>query len=126
MASTQSPEAEAAAAFTAGTALLPAIGIAGMDRLFQKNVIALSGRAIEAAGGGVLRQGRLRHQGIGLAAGSVDRIGLRQISADTKRLGEKAFSDDLEMGAIREICHTIARIGAIDDESAAPIVARMP
>src|SRR5450631_132832 len=31
-------------------ALLPAIGSAGMDRLFQKNVIALSGRAIEAAG----------------------------------------------------------------------------
>ena len=31
-------------------ALLPAIGIAGMDRLFAKNVIALSGRAIEAAG----------------------------------------------------------------------------
>src|SRR5208283_4269488 len=31
-------------------ALLPAIGIAGMDRLIQKNVIALSGRAIEAAG----------------------------------------------------------------------------
>ncbi len=31
-------------------ALLPAIGIAGMDRLFQKNIIALSGRAIEAAG----------------------------------------------------------------------------
>jgi potassium-transporting ATPase ATP-binding subunit len=31
-------------------ALLSAIGIAGMDRLFQMNVIALSGRAIEAAG----------------------------------------------------------------------------
>ncbi|RPJ50796.1 MAG: K(+)-transporting ATPase subunit B [Methanobacteriota archaeon] len=31
-------------------ALLPAIGIAGMDRLFQKNAVALSGRAIEAAG----------------------------------------------------------------------------
>jgi K+-transporting ATPase ATPase B chain len=31
-------------------ALLPAIGIAGMDRLFRRNVIALSGRAIEAAG----------------------------------------------------------------------------
>jgi K+-transporting ATPase ATPase B chain len=31
-------------------ALLPAIGIAGMDRLFQKNVVAMSGRAIEAAG----------------------------------------------------------------------------
>jgi len=31
-------------------ALLSAIGIAGMDRLFQRNVIAMSGRAIEAAG----------------------------------------------------------------------------
>ena len=31
-------------------ALLPAIGIAGMDRLFSRNVMALSGRAIEAAG----------------------------------------------------------------------------
>jgi K+-transporting ATPase ATPase B chain len=30
--------------------LLPAIGIAGMDRLIQKNVIATSGRAVEAAG----------------------------------------------------------------------------
>ena len=31
-------------------ALLPAIGIAGMDRLLQHNVIALSGRAVEASG----------------------------------------------------------------------------
>lgn len=31
-------------------ALLSAIGIAGMDRLVRKNVIALSGRAVEAAG----------------------------------------------------------------------------
>ena len=31
-------------------ALLSAIGIAGMDRLVQKNVLALSGRAVEAAG----------------------------------------------------------------------------
>ncbi len=30
--------------------LLSAIGIAGMDRLLQKNVLALSGRAVEAAG----------------------------------------------------------------------------
>ncbi len=30
--------------------LLPAIGIAGMDRLIQRKVIALSGRAVEAAG----------------------------------------------------------------------------
>ena len=31
-------------------ALLPAIGIAGMDRLFRRNVVALSGKAVEAAG----------------------------------------------------------------------------
>ena len=31
-------------------ALLSAIGIAGMDRLVQKNVLAISGRAVEAAG----------------------------------------------------------------------------
>ena len=31
--------------------LLSAIGIAGMDRLIQANVIAMSGRAVEAAGG---------------------------------------------------------------------------
>jgi K+-transporting ATPase ATPase B chain len=31
-------------------ALLSAIGIAGMDRLIQRNVMALSGRAVEAAG----------------------------------------------------------------------------
>jgi potassium-transporting ATPase ATP-binding subunit len=31
-------------------ALLPAIGIAGMDRLLQHNVVALSGRAVEASG----------------------------------------------------------------------------
>jgi K+-transporting ATPase ATPase B chain len=30
--------------------LLPAIGIAGMDRLIRRNVIALSGKAVEAAG----------------------------------------------------------------------------
>jgi K+-transporting ATPase ATPase B chain len=30
--------------------LLPAIGIAGMDRMIQANVIAVSGRAVEAAG----------------------------------------------------------------------------
>ncbi len=31
-------------------ALLSAIGIAGMDRMIQKNIIAMSGRAVEAAG----------------------------------------------------------------------------
>ncbi|MBS4166891.1 Potassium-transporting ATPase ATP-binding subunit [Neochlamydia sp. AcF65] len=32
------------------SALLSAVGIAGMDRLFRRNVIALSGRSVEAAG----------------------------------------------------------------------------
>jgi K+-transporting ATPase ATPase B chain len=32
------------------SALLSAIGIAGMDRLLQRNVLAMSGRAVEAAG----------------------------------------------------------------------------
>src|SRR5260370_42031375 len=31
-------------------ALLSAIGIAGMDRMIQKNAIAMAGRAVEAAG----------------------------------------------------------------------------
>ena len=30
--------------------LLSAIGIAGMDRVLQRNVLAMSGRAVEAAG----------------------------------------------------------------------------
>ena len=30
--------------------LLSAIGIAGIDRLLRKNVLAMSGRAVEAAG----------------------------------------------------------------------------
>ena len=30
--------------------LLSAIGIAGMDRLVRRNVLAMSGRAVEAAG----------------------------------------------------------------------------
>ncbi len=30
--------------------LLPAIGIAGMDRLLAHNVVAMSGRAVEASG----------------------------------------------------------------------------
>ncbi|HLI45276.1 MAG TPA: potassium-transporting ATPase subunit KdpB [Acidimicrobiales bacterium] len=35
---------------TTSGALLSAIGIAGMDRLVQRNVLAMSGRAVEAAG----------------------------------------------------------------------------
>src|ERR1700745_2262496 len=36
---------------TTSGALLSAIGIAGMDRLVRRNVLALSGRAVEASGG---------------------------------------------------------------------------
>jgi K+-transporting ATPase ATPase B chain len=42
-------------------ALLSAIGIAGMDRLVQRNVLAMSGRAVEAAGD--------RHHHLGQPAG---------------------------------------------------------
>ena len=47
-------------------ALLSAIGIAGMDRLVQKNVLAMSGRAVEAAGRRAdpsARQDRHHHHG---------------------------------------------------------------
>lgn len=41
-------------------ALLSAVGIAGMDRLVQRNVLAMSGRAVEAAGDISTRAGRPR------------------------------------------------------------------
>ncbi len=41
-------------------ALLSAIGIAGMDRLVQRNVLAMSGRAVEAAGMAARSQGKCR------------------------------------------------------------------
>ena len=40
--------------------LLPAIGIAGIDRLIRRNVIALSGRAVEAAGDVDVRNSKCR------------------------------------------------------------------
>jgi soluble P-type ATPase len=42
-------------------ALLSAIGIAGMDRLVQRNVLAMSGRAVEAAGDVHAAAGQDRH-----------------------------------------------------------------
>src|SRR2546426_11399007 len=56
-------------------ALLSAIGIAGMDRMIQKNVIAMSGRAVEAAGGVNLNGRQIRK-------GAADAI-----EAHVKRLG---------------------------------------
>ena len=51
--------------------LLSAIGIAGMDRMIQANVIAMSGRAVEAAGDvDVLLLGQDRHDHDGQSAGS--------------------------------------------------------
>ena len=46
--------------------LLSAIGIAGMDRLVRRNVLAMSGRAVEAAGDcqhAAPRQDRHHHPG---------------------------------------------------------------
>src|SRR4029450_1241637 len=45
-------------------ALLSAIGIAGMDRMVQHHVLAMSGRAVEAARGG---KNRLLHQNCPIA-----------------------------------------------------------
>ena len=44
------PAVGTAATFLIFSGVLAAIGIAGMDRLLQRNVLALSGRAVEAAG----------------------------------------------------------------------------
>ena len=51
--------------------LLSAIGIAGMDRLIQRNVIAMSGRAVEAAGDvDVLLSGQNRNDYTGQSRGN--------------------------------------------------------
>jgi K+-transporting ATPase ATPase B chain len=64
--------------------LLSAIGIAGMDRLIRKNVIAMSGRAIEAAGdvdtllldktGTITLGNRMATEFIPVGGGSVDAL----------------------------------------------------
>ena len=63
-------------------ALLSAIGIAGMDRLVQRNVLAMSGRAVEAAGDvntllldktGTITHGN-RHRSSFLAGVDVDQL----------------------------------------------------
>ena len=65
-------------------ALLSAIGIAGMDRLVRRNVLALSGRSVEASG----RRGRAaarqdRHHHAGQPAG--DRVPARCRGSRTRR-----------------------------------------
>jgi K+-transporting ATPase ATPase B chain len=75
-------------------ALLSAIGIAGMDRLVQRNVLAMSGRAVEAAGDvntllldktGTITLGN-RQAGELVAVGSVD----ERVLADAAQLSSLA------------------------------------
>jgi K+-transporting ATPase ATPase B chain len=78
-------------------ALLSAIGIAGMDRLVQRNVLAMSGRAVEAAGDiGVLL---------------LDKTG-------TITLGNRQASDFVPVGGtgVRELVEA-ARLSSLADET---------
>ena len=64
--------------------LLSAIGIAGMDRMIQTNVIAMSGRAVEAAGDvDVLLLGQDRHDHAGQPAGGRVSAGRRRVESPT-------------------------------------------
>ena len=66
--------------------LLSAIGIAGMDRMIQANVIAISGRAVEAAGDvDVLLLGQDRHDHAGQSAGGRVDPGAGRGAADARR-----------------------------------------
>ncbi len=77
--------------------LLPAIGIAGMDRLIRRNVIALSGRAVEAAG-------------------DVDVLLLDKTGTIT--LGNRQATDFIPVGAVseRELAE-VAQLASLADET---------
>ncbi|TNM59772.1 potassium-transporting ATPase subunit KdpB [Streptomyces sp. NP160] len=78
-------------------ALLSAIGIAGMDRLVQRNVLAMSGRAVEAAGDvGVLL---------------LDKTGT--ITFGNRRATALVHLDGVEPGALAEA----ARLSSLADET---------
>ncbi|MBO0651520.1 potassium-transporting ATPase subunit KdpB [Streptomyces triculaminicus] len=78
-------------------ALLSAIGIAGMDRLVQRNVIALSGRAVEAAG-------------------DVDTLLLDKTGTIT--LGNRqAVSFDPVQGVAHELLADAAQLASLSDET---------
>src|SRR5271154_2008775 len=75
--------------------LLSAIGIAGMDRLLQRNVLAMSGRAVEAAGeGGVLLLGK---------TGTIT-VGNRQATAFVPAPGvsEKELADAAQLASLAD------------------------
>ena len=77
--------------------LLPAIGIAGMDRLIRRNVIALSGRAVEAAG-------------------DVDVLLLDKTGTIT--LGNRQATEFIPLGAVseRELAE-VAQLASLADET---------
>ncbi|MGQ7295150.1 potassium-transporting ATPase subunit KdpB [Quadrisphaera sp. KR29] len=78
-------------------ALLSAIGIAGMDRLVQRNVLAMSGRAVEAAGDvGVLL---------------LDKTGT--ITLGNRRATALVHLDGVEPGALADA----ARLSSLADET---------
>ncbi|MFC3688755.1 potassium-transporting ATPase subunit KdpB [Aquipuribacter hungaricus] len=78
-------------------ALLSAIGIAGMDRLVQRNVLAMSGRAVEAAG-------------------DVDVLLLDKTGTIT--LGDRRATDLLPAGGTpREVLAQAARLASLADET---------
>ncbi|GAC58699.1 potassium-transporting ATPase B chain [Gordonia hirsuta DSM 44140 = NBRC 16056] len=103
-------------------ALLSAIGIAGMDRLVQRNVLAMSGRAVEAAGDidtllmdktGTITYGHRRatalHPAPGVSAAELADIAYRCSLAD----------DTPEGRSIGELCvQRYEVIGLSDDELA--------
>ncbi len=77
--------------------LLSAIGIAGMDRLLRKNVIALSGRAVEAAG-------------------DVDTLLLDKTGTIT--LGNRMATEFLPLGGVRiEDLADAAQLSSLADET---------
>ncbi len=92
-------------------ALLSAIGIAGMDRLVQRNVLAMSGRAVEAAGdvdvllldktGTITYGNRMASEFVpapGVAPETIVRAALRSSMADTTPEGKSIVALANQLG----------------------------
>ena len=77
-------------------ALLSAIGIAGMDRLVQHNVLAMSGRAVEAAGD--------------VSTLLLDKTG-------TITLGNRQAADIVPIGTNPDEVHRLAHLSSLADET---------
>ena len=109
-------------------ALLSAIGIAGMDRLVRRNVLAMSGRAVEAAGDcatllldktGTITFGN-RQADAFVPANGVDRAGARRRRAalePRRRDARGALDRGARQGALR---HPRARAGRRRRSSRSP------